>query len=76
MLYGLEVVRKSYVSEIAQDQHSILELLRDPGISPPKDGESVSYGVHLKFHHLATHKRALEEIDRMIEMLSIDDKES
>lgn len=66
MKYGLQVVRASYESEVLQDKHSIMELLRDPSISPPAEGEPVSYGVHVKFHHLAIHQRALEEIDKMM----------
>ena len=65
-IMGLEAVRQQYESEITTDLHSIKELLRDPGISPPAEGESVSYGVHLKFHHLAVHKVALIEVERMI----------
>lgn len=70
MIFGLQTVAKQYESEIATDLHSIKELLRDPGISPPAEGESVSYGVHEKFHHLAIHRVALIEINKMITELS------
>ena len=70
MLLGLETVKKQYEAEIATDLHSIKELLRDPSISPPIEGEGVSYGVHQKFHHLAIHKVAIIEVERMIGELS------
>lgn len=66
MIMGLQTVLKQYESEIATDKHSIAELLRDPGISPPGEGESVSYGVHKIFHHLGTHMAAKREIEAML----------
>lgn len=66
MILGLETVLKQYESEIASDKHSIMELLRDPSILPPGEGESVSYGVHVKFHHLGTHAAAKKEVESML----------
>lgn len=66
MLDGLHIVKKQLEAEIASDQHSIRELLRDPSISPPEDDKPVSYAVHKVFHHLAVHKVALEECEVMI----------
>ena len=69
MQFGLETVKKQYEAEIASDRHSIMELLRDPSILPPGEGEPVSYGVHQKFHHLGIHVSALNEVNSMLAML-------
>ena len=69
MKFGLETVKKQYEAEIASDRHSIMELLRDPSITPPQEGEPVSYGVHKLFHHLGQHTSALQEINVMLAML-------
>lgn len=66
MIYGLKTVEQQFISEIASDEHSIKELLRDPSISPPAEGEPVSYAVHKVFHHLGTHKVALTAVQNMI----------
>lgn len=66
-IFTLETVRKQYDSEISTDQHSIKALLEDPSISPPGEGESVSYAIHKIFHHLAVHTVAIIQVDKMIE---------
>lgn len=61
----LETVKAQIEAEILTDEVQIKEILRDPSVVNHE--KNIPYTIHEILHHLAVHKVALVELNKIIE---------
>lgn len=71
----IRTVIKQLESELATDYNTIMHILEDPAVVEQDKEKGVAYSIHERLHHIATHRVALDEAYRLIDLIKHDSDE-